>query len=73
VGWKYYLVFILVPAVGVPLIAQFPETTGLSLEGSAALFGAPDASHAEPEKTQVELVEDSTSAEHVHGVYVRSQ
>jgi hypothetical protein len=61
-------VFILVPAAGVPLIAQFPETKGLSLEGSAALFGAPEPTHVALEKTQVEYVEDSASTEHVQDV-----
>lgn len=55
------------------MIAQFPETKGLSLEGSAALFGAPDTSHLEPEKTQVELVENVASAAHVQGASMRSQ
>ncbi|KAL2858501.1 putative sugar transporter [Aspergillus pseudoustus] len=73
VGWKYYLVFIIVPAAGVPLIAQLPETKGLSLEGSAALFGVPAGSHSGPEKTQVKLVEDSGSAKHVPDVSRRSQ
>lgn len=49
------------------MIAQFPETKGLSLEGSAALFGPSHGSHLEADKTQVELVEDS-SAEHVQTV-----
>lgn len=53
------------------MIAQFPETKGLSLEGSAALFGA--VGHSEPEKTQVELVEDSKSAEHVQDVSMGRQ
>lgn len=40
VGWKYYLVFILVPAVSTPLIwFKFPETKGLSLEEIGAFFG----------------------------------
>ncbi|KAL2785970.1 general substrate transporter [Aspergillus keveii] len=68
VGWKYYLVFILVPAAGVPLIAQFPETKGLSLEGSAALFGAPEPKSVALGKTQVQYIEDSTSTEHVQDV-----
>lgn len=48
IGWKYYLVFIIVPAVGLPLIWRFPETKGLTLEEIAALFGdkvALDLSH----------------------------
>lgn len=53
IGWKYYLVFIIVPAVGLPLIWRFPETKGLSLEEIAAIFGdevALDLSHLTPEE-----------------------
>ncbi|EXJ66148.1 uncharacterized protein A1O5_10764 [Cladophialophora psammophila CBS 110553] len=40
IGWKYYLIFILVPACGLPVIwLYFPETKQLSLEEIAALFG----------------------------------
>lgn len=39
VGWKYYLVFILVPICGVPILYFFPETKGLTLEEVGALFG----------------------------------
>jgi MFS family permease len=39
VGWKYYLVFIIVPACGLPILARFPETRGLSLEEISAVFG----------------------------------
>lgn len=39
IGWKYYLVFIIVPACGLPVIFKLPETRGLSLEEIAALFG----------------------------------
>jgi MFS family permease len=39
IGWKYYLVFIIVPACGLPFLARFPETRGLSLEEISAVFG----------------------------------
>jgi MFS family permease len=40
IGWKYYLVFIIVPLMGVLLVWKyFPETKGLSLEEIAAAFG----------------------------------
>ncbi|KAK5167528.1 uncharacterized protein LTR77_007227 [Saxophila tyrrhenica] len=49
VGWKYYLVFIIVPALCVPLEYLFlPETNGLTLEEIADKFGdevAVDLSH----------------------------
>lgn len=40
IGWKYYLVFIILPALGVGFIWKFfPETKGLSLEEIAEAFG----------------------------------
>ncbi|EPE08408.1 general substrate transporter [Ophiostoma piceae UAMH 11346] len=40
VGWRYYLVFIVLPVVGAPLLHFFfIETKGLSLEEIGALFG----------------------------------
>jgi MFS family permease len=39
IGWKYYLVFIIVPALGLPIVYRLPETKGLSLEEVAAVFG----------------------------------
>jgi hypothetical protein len=49
IGWKYYLVFIVVTTLMLPLIIfKFPETKGLSLEEIGALFGdkvAVDLSH----------------------------
>ena len=55
VGWKYYLVFIIVPACGVPILARFPETKGLTLEEIAAVFGdevAMDLSHLTVEQRE---------------------
>ncbi|OAP57937.1 hypothetical protein AYL99_08675 [Fonsecaea erecta] len=44
VGWRYFLVFIIVPIVGLyPFIHFYPETKGLSLEEIAAKFGDPVA------------------------------
>jgi hypothetical protein len=46
VGWKYYLVFIIVPWFGAVVMKTFcPETAGLSLEEIDELFG--DRSDAE--------------------------
>uniref|UniRef100_A0A0B7KSN6 Major facilitator superfamily (MFS) profile domain-containing protein n=1 Tax=Bionectria ochroleuca TaxID=29856 RepID=A0A0B7KSN6_BIOOC len=40
VGWKYYLVFIILPWIGAFVMQKFfPETAGLSLEDIAVLFG----------------------------------
>ncbi|KAF7563903.1 hypothetical protein G7046_g210 [Stylonectria norvegica] len=45
VGWKYYLVFIIVPLLGAPVMHfYFPETKRLSLEEIGALFGEKQAS-----------------------------
>ncbi|EXJ84560.1 hypothetical protein A1O3_05229 [Capronia epimyces CBS 606.96] len=49
IGWKYYLVFIIVTCLMLPyVVLKFPETKGLSLEEVGALFGdevALDVSH----------------------------
>ncbi|KAM5344573.1 hypothetical protein ACJ41O_013108 [Fusarium nematophilum] len=40
VGWKFYLILIILPWIGAFVMQRcFPETTGLSLEGIAVLFG----------------------------------
>ena len=53
IGWKYFLVFIIVPAVGlVPFRKLYPETKLLSLEEVSYLFGSA-ASRAGDEKQQV--------------------
>lgn len=49
VGWKYYLVFIIIPWVGAFVFQKFlPETAGLSLEEIAVLFGDEGVRHDEP-------------------------
>jgi MFS family permease len=54
VAWRYYLVFIIVPAVAIVLFIKFlPETKGLTLEEIAAKFGdevAVDLSHLSEER-----------------------
>jgi len=56
IGWRYFLVFITVPAAGAACIWYFaPETKGLSLEEVAAQFGdevAVDLTHMTAEKRQ---------------------
>lgn len=40
VGWKYYILFIFLTAINIPLIAfYFPETKGLALEEVGEKFG----------------------------------
>lgn len=40
IGWKYYLLFIILTAVNIPLLIYFfPETKGLSLEEIGEKFG----------------------------------
>ncbi|CRG88781.1 putative quinate permease [Talaromyces islandicus] len=57
IGWKYYLVFILVPLACIPVVWKlFPETKGLSLEEIGAAFGdtvAVDITHTGKSERQV--------------------
>lgn len=40
IGWRYYLIFIIVPLFGAALVGLcYPETKGLALEEIAAKFG----------------------------------
>ncbi|KAJ4668399.1 hypothetical protein ABEF93_007357 [Exophiala dermatitidis] len=54
IGWKYYLIFIIVPLCGATLMGLFyPETKGLALEEIAAKFGddvAVDLTHLSAEE-----------------------
>ncbi|KAF2679245.1 general substrate transporter [Lentithecium fluviatile CBS 122367] len=74
VGWKYYIIFIVLPIVGATIMYLFyPETKGLSLEEISAKFGddvAVDYSHMTEEErrrlgkafemgTEVEVIEDT--------------
>lgn len=56
IGWKFYLVFIVIPTCGLPIIwFYFPETNQLSLEEIASLFGeevAIDITHMSVEQKQ---------------------
>jgi hypothetical protein len=56
IGWKYYLIFIIVPLCGVPILYMIaPETKGLSLEEIGACFGeevALDITHMTPEERE---------------------
>lgn len=60
IGWKFYLLFIIIPSLMLPFIVYYyPETKGLSLEEIGALFGDEvvlDISHL-PEKERAELDE----------------
>ncbi|OBT97454.1 hypothetical protein VE01_04367 [Pseudogymnoascus verrucosus] len=48
IGWRYYIVFIIVPAVCLPLLWHLPETNGLLLEEIAAKFGDEVAVNSSP-------------------------
>ncbi|RKK27588.1 hypothetical protein BFJ66_g16131 [Fusarium oxysporum f. sp. cepae] len=71
IGWRYYLVFIITPLIGAIVMWKFfPETTRLSLEEIAGLFGddvALDLTHLSPEDKAVldknldEMIADATS------------
>ncbi|KAK4909911.1 hypothetical protein LTR28_000108 [Elasticomyces elasticus] len=58
IGWRFYLVFIIVTSLMLPFVVfYFPETKGLSLEEVGALFGdelAMDVTHLS-EKEREEL------------------
>jgi hypothetical protein len=60
IGWKFYLLFIIIPSLMLPFIVYYyPETKGLSLEEIGALFGDEvvlDISHLS-EKERAELDE----------------
>lgn len=46
VGWKYYLLFIILTSINIPLVWYFfPETKGLSLEEIGEKFGDEVAVH----------------------------
>jgi len=46
VGWKYYLLFIILTTINIPLVWYFfPETKGLSLEEIGLQFGDEVAAH----------------------------
>lgn len=46
IGWKYYLVFIILTAINIPIIWwTFPETKGLALEEISEKFGDKVALH----------------------------
>lgn len=61
IGWKYYLIFLVLSAIMVGIIYFFfPETKGLSLEEMSRVFGDPVAGavdEAPAEKTATEIKE----------------
>lgn len=67
VGWRYYLVFILVPMAGVPLLWQLPETKGLSLEEIAGVFGE-EVAQDKPEQVSKNVELDEPSSHHIQDV-----
>lgn len=64
IGWKFYIVFIIISFIGAPVLYfKCPETKGLSLEEIAAIFGdevAPDLEKInEKEGVQVTELENA--------------
>ncbi|KAH7118344.1 major facilitator superfamily domain-containing protein [Dactylonectria macrodidyma] len=66
VGWKYYLIFIILPWIGAFVMGKyFPETAGLSLEEIAVLFDdemAPSPANCEDVKKAI--VDEMINATH---------
>lgn len=53
IGWKYYLVFIIISFIGAPVFWYVsPETKGISLEEIPTLFGDEVASHTAGVRTE---------------------
>ena len=62
IGWKYYLVFVVVLiAFGVTAYFFYPETRGYSLEQMAVIFDGEDAEVDSPEKVAEEVVRRRSS------------
>jgi hypothetical protein len=71
IGWKFNLVFIIIPGLALPLIWRFfQETKGMTLEEVGALFGdgpaldvahMPDVVHGEISETTVDRIKLSSS------------
>lgn len=77
VGWRYYLVFIIVSFCGAPILYLFPETKRLSLEEIGALFGDDDTTvdpheigdvSQAPEYTDKSRADDRARSEEIEGV-----
>jgi (p)ppGpp synthase/HD superfamily hydrolase len=78
ISWRYYLVFIIITAIHIPLIYYyFPETKGLSLEEIGEKFGDEVAVHL-TDLTDVQRAEldreieakEGTQAEHIEKISV---
>lgn len=62
IGWKYYIVFVVVLiAMCITTYFFYPETRGYSLEQMAFIFDGEDAAVMEPEKTKERAVSVSHS------------
>ncbi|KAH7145391.1 general substrate transporter [Dactylonectria estremocensis] len=66
VGWKFYLIFIILPWIGAFVMGKyFPETAGLSLEEIAVLFDDETApSPANYEDVKKPIVDDTVNVTH---------
>lgn len=66
VGWRFYLVFVILPLVGAPVLVYFmPETKGLSLEEIGEIFGDRRAS-AEDYVDKAQALANEPSETYVH-------
>ena len=68
IGWRFYLIFVVVPLLGAPvLIWGMPETKSLSLEEIGVLFGDKVAAEVSiEEKCAIEHLEAAAKASRAH-------
>lgn len=65
IGWKYYIVFIVVLVIfGITAFLYYPETRGHTLEKIAVLFDGKDAKAPQPAETAERANSVATEKEH---------
>ena len=69
VGWKYYLLFVLLTAINIPLVWWlFPETKGLTLEEIGEKFGDEVVVHwTNADENEKKKLEEIVQAENLIG------